>query len=65
MRSIASIGSFLWKRLPLAVRSCTVAYHHLFLTSKPVFSLDVKHTGSASERLMLNYALYKWTNTIQ
>ncbi len=30
---------------------------------KPVFSLGVERTGSASERLMLREALYKWSNT--
>jgi len=31
---------------------------------KSVFSLGVKRTGSAAERLMLREAFYTWTNTL-
>jgi len=45
--------------------SSLVVYPPLSLTSKPVFSLVTILTWSASERLMLREALYKWTNKIQ
>src|SRR6218665_53199 len=66
-RSFVSIGLPLWNRLPLesAAKSSLVSCPRFSLTSKPVFSLGVKCTGSVSESLMLREALYKWTNTIQ
>jgi len=44
--------------------SSLIVYPHLSITPTPVSSLEVKHNGSASERLMLREALYKWTHAI-
>jgi len=69
-RSFASIGplcgiDFSLQSAPKSSSSVVVLYPHLSLTSKPIFSLGVKCTGSASERLVLKQAFYKWTNAIQ
>src|SRR6218665_2225473 len=59
-RSSASIGPSLWNRVPSAVRS-TIISHSLsssFSHLKSCLFSRVKHTGSASERLMLREEFY-------
>src|SRR6218665_2503389 len=58
-------GPSLWNKRLHAVRSNILSGSLSASSSKSVFSLVAKLTGSASERCMLREALYKWTNTKQ
>ena len=66
-RSFACIGLSLWNGLPPSVRSAILpgSVSSSFSRLKTCLFHWVERTGSASERLLLREALYKWSDTIQ